>query len=268
MKAGIPSENFSKGRAADKASGFTGYSRVTLAKAEAIVDAAEAEPERYGKLLADMDRAGRVNAVFKRLKVARQAEQIRADPPPLPGKGPYRVVSIDPPWPFEAHQDDPSHRAARPYPTMSIEQIISSLRWLPAGMHPDSIIWLWCTNYHLIRYAAPLLDALGFAERSILTWVKSNFGTGALLRSQTEHCIMAVRGKPIVTLTNESTVLFEPARRHSAKPPAFYDLVERLCPAPRFLDVFSRYRHSDKWDCYGDEAPAPLPGARHAGAAA
>jgi hypothetical protein len=22
--------------------------------------------------------------------------------------------------------------------------------------------------------------------------------------------------------------------------------------------VFSRYRHNDKWDCHGDEAPAPV----------
>jgi hypothetical protein len=32
-------------------------------------------------------------------------------------------------------------------------------------------------------------------------------------------------------------------------------LVESLCPSPRFVDLYSRYRHNDKWDCYGDEAP-------------
>jgi N6-adenosine-specific RNA methylase IME4 len=66
---------------------------------------------------------------------------------------------------------------------------------------------------------------------------------------------MAVRGKATVTLTNEATVLFAPSAGHSVKPKEFYDLVERLCPAPRYLDVFSRYRHSEKWDCWGDEAP-------------
>lgn len=34
--------------------------------------------------------------------------------------------------------------------------------------------------------------------------------------------------------------------------PEFCDLVE---PAPRYADLFSRYRHSEKWDCHGDEAP-------------
>ena len=40
--------------------------------------------------------------------------------------------------------------------------------------------------------------------RTILTWAKDRFGNGDWLRGQTEHAIMAVRGKPIVTLTNQS----------------------------------------------------------------
>jgi N6-adenosine-specific RNA methylase IME4/ParB-like chromosome segregation protein Spo0J len=250
--------DLNKGNALDKVAKATGVHRTTLAKAEAIVDAAEAEPERFGRLLADMDRTGRVNGVFRRLKVARQAEQIRAEPPPLPGKGPYRVACVDFPWPYEERQGDPSHRAVHPYPTMSIEQILAASGWLSPLMHEDAVLWLWCTNYYLVRYAAPVLDALGFSEKTILTWVKPHFGCGDWLRGQTEHCLMAVRGEPTVTLTNESTVLYAPARGHSAKPSEFYDLVERLCPASRWLDVFSRRRHNDKWDCYGDQAPAQL----------
>ena len=30
-----------------------------------------------------------------------QAERIRAEPPPLPGKGPYRVAVADIPWAYE-----------------------------------------------------------------------------------------------------------------------------------------------------------------------
>jgi N6-adenosine-specific RNA methylase IME4 len=38
-------------------------------------------------------------------------------------------------------------------------------------------------------------------------------------------------------------------------PIVFYDFVERLCPAPLYGYLFSRYRHNEKWDCHGDEAP-------------
>ena len=57
-------------------------------------------------------------------------------------------------------------------------------------------------------------------------------------------------------VSNQTTVLFAPARGHSIKPREFYDLVESLVPAPRYADLFSRYRHNKRWDCHGDEAPA------------
>ncbi len=253
MVAGRPSENFSKGRALDKVATVVGKHRTTIAKAEAIVAAAEAEPEKFSHLLEDMDRTGRVNGAYRRLKNAKQAELIRAEPPPLPNRGPYRVGTVDVPWPYEVDDADPSHRGAWPFPTMSIEQICA----LPVSsiMHADAILWFWTTNFHM-RLAFKVLDAWGFHQTpTILTWAKHRWGNGHWLRGQTEHCILAVRGKPIVTLTDQTTLLQAPARGHSVKPVEFYALVETLCPAPRYADLFSRYRHSDKWDCHGDEAP-------------
>jgi N6-adenosine-specific RNA methylase IME4/ParB-like chromosome segregation protein Spo0J len=243
----------SKGNAADKAAKAAGMARHTLEKAEAVVDAAEAEPEKFGKLLEQMDRTGRANGVFKQLQIAKQAELIRAEPPPLPGRGPYRVIAADPPWPYEIRREDPSHRATYPYPQMSIAEICA----LPVAsiVAADSVLWLWTTNYHMLNGARDVLDAWGFAPVTILTWTKDKFGTGSWLRGQTEHCVLATRGKPIVTLTNQSTLLHAPVRTHSEKPVEFYNFVESLCPAPRYADMFSRYRHNEKWDCHGDEAP-------------
>ena len=227
----------SSGRALDNVAKVTGKHRTTLAKAEAIVEAAEAEPEKFGRLLADMDRTGRVNGVYKRLKVARQAADIRKEPPPLPGNGPYRVIVADPPWPYEIRQDDPSLRSARPYPTMSIKQICGIRRrgdsrtTMPAFFGYGRLTFTCDGRFEV-------LDAWGFEEKTILTWAKDRMGTGDWLRYQTEHCIMAVRGKPIVTLTNQTTLLHAPMRGHSVKPVEFYDLVELLCPAPRYCDLF------------------------------
>jgi N6-adenosine-specific RNA methylase IME4 len=242
----------SKGNASDKAARATGLARRTLEKAEAIVDAAEAEPGRFGKLLERMDRTGRVNGCFRLFKIQKQAEAIRAEPPPLPGHGPYRVIVADPPWPYERN-DDPSHMGASAFPSMSIEQICAMD--VAALAAPDCVLWLWSTNAHM-RHAYQVLDAWGFEEKTILTWVKPKFGTGQWLLGQTEHCILAARGRPVVTLTaNQTTRLEAPVRRHSQKPVEFYHLVESLCPAPRYADLFSRYRHNERWDCHGDEAP-------------
>ena len=240
----------SNGRALDKVAAVVGVHRTTIAKAEAIVDAAEAEPDRFGKLLADMDRTGRVNGLFRRLKVIRQADAIRAEPPPLPGNGPYRVMVADPPWPHEARKNDPSQRGKTPFPQMSIEQICRCP--VASIAAADCVLWLWTTNYHM-RQAFAVLDAWGFAERSILTWVKDRMGNGDWLRGQTEHCVLAIRGKPVIVLSNQTTRLAGSVRAHSQKPVEFYNLVESLCPAPRYADLFSRYCHNEKWDCHGDE---------------
>ncbi len=238
------------GRAKDKAARGTGRSGRTMEKAAAIVEAAEAEPEKFGKLQADMDRTGRVDGPFRRLKVARQAAAIKAEPPPLP-RGPFRVIVADPPWPYELRKADPSHRATHPYPQMSIEQI----KALDVGgiANEDSILWLWTTNHHM-REAFEVLDAWGFRHKTILTWVKNRMGTGDWLRGQSEHCLLAVRGSPIVTLTNQTTVLTGPLRANSQKPDEFYAFVESLCPAPEngYCELFQRTPRTG-WIGHGDE---------------
>jgi N6-adenosine-specific RNA methylase IME4 len=119
--------------------------------------------------------------------------------------------------------------------------------------HADCVLWLWTTNHH-IRQAFEVLDAWGFQHKTILTWAKDRMGYGDWLRGQTEHCLMAVRGKPAHQLTNQTTLLRASVRDHSRKPEAFYELVEALCPAPLYCSLFSREQR-DRWDMHGDEIP-------------
>jgi N6-adenosine-specific RNA methylase IME4 len=231
-----------------------GESGRQVEKRLAVVKAAREEPEKFAKPLADMNRTGRVHGPFKRVKIAKQSAEIRREPPPMPSRGPYRAITADPPWPYEKRDEDPSHRGVLPYPTMSIAQI-AALR-VGELAHENCVLWLWTTNAHM-RESFGILDAWGFEQKTILTWVKDRFGCGDWLRGQTEHVLMATRGKPTVQLTNESTALFAPTRAHSEKPDEFYALVERLCPAPRYCELFSR-RGRPNWDGHGNEyCPAP-----------
>ena len=180
----------------------------------------------------------------------------RVEPPPLPNRGPYRAGVADVAWAFEPHDEDAAHRGAWPFQTLSIEQIgaldVSSI------MHSNSILLFWTTNVHL-RFVYQALDVWRFHERPMmLTWAKDRMSTGHWLRGPTEHCILAVRGEPIVTLTDQTTLLHAPVRGHSEKPRECCDLVESLCPAPYYADSFSRYRHNYRWDCHGREQLFPL----------
>ena len=183
------------------------------------------------------------------MRNAQAADAIRAEPPPLPSRGPYRVIVADPPWAFDVRNTDTSHRIVPPYPTMSVAEICS----FPVGplAASDCVLWLWVTNSHM-REAFTVLDAWGFRQKTMLTWAKPQFGTGDYLRGQTEHCLMPIKGKPVITLSNQSTLITAPKRGHSRKPDEFYALVEGLCPAPRYLELWSREERNG-WNVYGNE---------------
>lgn len=206
-------------------------------------------PERTTVLakLGDVADVKKAIGEVKRERKRTLGAELDAKPVPQP-TGRFDVIVIDPPWRYEKRVEDESHRGRNQYPDMTLEQICA----VPVGDRAadDCILWLWTTNAFM-RGAFQCLDAWGFEEKSILTWAKSKMGVGDWLRGQTEHCILAVRGKPIVTLTNQTTLLQAPTREHSRKPDEFYALVEKLCHGTK-LDMFAREPRAG-WVLWGAE---------------
>ena len=197
--------------------------------------------------------AGTVKEALGLAKIEAKAElaaTIRAEPTPPP-KGPFRVIAIDPPWKYDNRVEDTSHRGRNQYPDMTQAQIAALP--VPTLAAKDCILWLWTTNAFMDD-ALALVEEWGFTQKTILTWDKRLLGLGDWLRNVTEHCLLAVRGKPIVTLTNQTTLISEARREHSRKPEAFYALVESLCPVPEGgrLEMFSREQRKG-WIAWGAE---------------
>ena len=199
-------------------------------------------------LIAEMDRTRKVSGAHKKLAIRKAVEQIAAEPPPLP-KGPFRVIVADPPWRYEKRPDDPSHRGSCPYPTMTVEEIAAMP--IEGLATKDAVLWLWVTNAFL-PVVWPIVEAWGFTYKTMLTWGKQKMGTGDWLRGKTEHCLMCVRGKPTINLTNQTTLLLAAALAHSAKPNEFYALVEVLCPGSK-LELFQRAPRKN-WIGHGNES--------------
>lgn len=216
-------------------------------KASAVLEAAQKTPA-LSKVVDQMERSGKVNAALRQVNKLQAADAINAEPLPMP-TGPFRVIVADPPWLYGTRADDVSHRAANPYPSMSIEDICA----LPVAdfAHDDCILWLWTTNAHM-RESYEVLDAWSFQSKTILTWVKDRIGTGDWLRGQTEHCHLAIRGKPTILTTGQATVIHGPLQAHSQKPNSFYELVESICPGSK-LEMFCRSPR-DGWAAWGNEA--------------
>ncbi len=161
-----------QGDARDKIPRYLGVGRTTIERAEAVVDAAEEEPEEYGHLVEQMDRSGKVAGAFRRLSVLKQAKELESVAPSLP-TGPFQVIVADPPWEYASGR-------SLPYPTMTFDEI----RSMPVRDLSDenSILWLWTTNTHL-RTAVEIAKAWGFEYKTALTWVKDRMGTGEWLRA-------------------------------------------------------------------------------------
>ncbi len=192
-------------------------------------------PEQFARVVAGEVSLGKALGEVKLEAKRALAEEIRANPTVTPS-GRYQVIVIDPPWKYDARAEDTTHRGKNLYPDMTIPEICA----LPVGAlsQDNAVLWLWTTNAFM-REAYTCLDAWGFQAKTILTWDKERLGLGDWLRNVTEHCILAVRGRPIVSLTNQTTIIREPRREHSRKPEAFYALVEALCPGSK-VELFAR----------------------------
>lgn len=108
------------------------------------------------------------------------------------------------------------------------------------------------------------------------------FGMGRHVRASHETAIVAVRGKPKpisrsvrsrfsapVPLRGAPLITAETRGAwrtglvaHSAKPEAFYDLVETLAAGP-YVELFAR-RQRPGWTCLGDQMPGPADPAEQA----
>ncbi len=163
---------------------------------------------------------------------------------------PYKTVVADPPWP-SMHQRATYHRGKpeRHYSTMDIDEIAA----LPVSdlVEPDAHLWIWAVN-RLVGSAFDVAEAWGFTPMTMLTWCKPGPGMGYYLRNNTEHAILATRGQPMVPNIPAISSWYEwPWGRHSAKPDAFFDLVEGLSPGRR-VELFCRSPRLG-WDSWGNE---------------
>lgn len=165
-------------------------------------------------------------------------------------KPPYGCIVADPPWP-SMHQRSTYHRGKpeRHYRTMRVDEIAKlDVASLAAS---DAHLWIWGVN-RLLGSAYEVAEAWGFTPMSLLTWCKPGPGMGYYLRNNTEHAVLATRGRPIVPAAALPSSWFEwRRRRHSEKPSEFFGLVEQVSPGPR-VELFARVTRPG-WHAWGDQ---------------
>lgn len=185
--------------------------------------------------------------------------------------GAYEVVYCDPPWSYD---DKGSNGAAdNHYSTMSMRDLCG----LPVKqlVAKDAVVFMWAT-WPLLLEAITVMGAWGFAYKTLaFIWVKHYeksgkpfFGLGRWTRSNTEVCLLGVKGKPKAVAHDISQLLLDtddnekviqaPVRKHSAKPPEVREKITKLMGADKLaVELFAR-EHTEGWDSWGNEGSPTL----------
>lgn len=177
----------------------------------------------------------------------------------------FSVIYADPPWSYD---DKSKHRggAERHYRTMGIDWIASlSIKDLAAD---DSVLFLWVT-WPQLREGLRVIESWGFTYKTIgFLWVKKYrqtdmfkptdfWGMGHWTRSNTEPCLMGIRGKPKRASGGVHSVIEAVPRKHSAKPPEVRDRIVQLCGDLPRVELFAR-EPAEGWQIWGNEVESDI----------
>jgi N6-adenosine-specific RNA methylase IME4 len=235
----------------DKVAVQLGISGRTYEKARAVVEAASEEPNRFGNLVEEMDRTGKVTGAFRKLVKARDEERVLAL---RPVSGKFATLVIDPPWDYDWLSL--AGRAKPGYATMTHEELLA----LDVGQWAADKCHLYlCTTNNFSGRAHDLMEHWGFAYKTKLTWYKPHWGLGSYFRNQSEHALFGIRGERGTRPAAQSisTVFEGPIGEHSEKPEQFYNIV-RAASYPPYGEAFQRKSRPDFVNMFEPITAAPM----------
>ena len=136
------------------------------------------------------------------------------------------------------------------YPSMTLGDIKN----MNVPAEKDSVLLMWATAPKL-EEALSVLNAWGFKYRTNSVWDKQIIGIGYWFRGQHELLLVGVKGNfsPPMQEDRVSSFYSEKRTEHSKKPDYYYDMIEKCFPARKYLELFSRKKHNDKWTTWGSE---------------
>jgi N6-adenosine-specific RNA methylase IME4 len=190
-----------------------------------------------------------VRQAIREAKKAEYEERLRVTP--LPDQR-YRVIYADPPWQYGNSGLDEYGHVERHYDTMSLPEMCDLD---VAGIVDDhAVLFLWVTS-PMLEDAFKVIKAWGFEYKTSFVWdkVKHNFGYYNSVRH--EFLLVCTRGSCLPDEQNlhDSVVEIERSNRNSEKPVYFRDLIDRLYPLGRRIELFARTQGPGEWEAWGNE---------------
>lgn len=228
--------NIKKGKTSEIVSKKAGLSTKTYERAKKIIK--EGTEEIKDKL-----RKGQVSINYAHKQIKRKESHSKT--PDLP-KGQFDVLLADPPWPYDINtRGSPDEH----YNVMKNDDIYN----LPVPSANNCILFLWATAPKLIE-ALNTIKNWGFKYKTHAIWIKDKIGTGYYFRGQHELLLIGEKGDmPVPEEKNRAPSIFQaPRNEHSRKPELVYELIEKMYPNRKYLEIFARNQRPN-WTSWGNE---------------
>lgn len=172
----------------------------------------------------------------------------------------YQIIYADPPWKQSkgGKKSVREHSSGKPldYPVCSLEEIKSHLAAADKLTGDSAILFLWTIDKYLFE-AQAIAESLGYKLHARMIWDKvTGIPAAFTVRYGHEYLLYMYKGKMTPVATAERgkihTVFREQVKRHSQKPEIAYQIIERLYPQAKRIELYARNERPD-WDCWGNE---------------
>ena len=177
----------------------------------------------------------------------------------------YSIIYMDPPWKYNSRANNNTRfrgGAGNHYNLMKMEEI----RELPINnlANENCALFLWVT-FPMLDEQIKLFKEWNFDYKTLgFSWIKLNpknlqpfFGVGYYTKSNSEVCLLGVKGRMKPVTNKISSVILSPRREHSRKPDEVRNkIVELFGELPR-IELFAREKVKG-WDVWGDEISSDI----------
>jgi N6-adenosine-specific RNA methylase IME4 len=180
-------------------------------------------------------------------EATRQVKNENLKPIELP-KEKYNIILSDPPWKYDFAETE-SRAIENQYPTMTLEAIQD----LEIPGAKDSVLFLWATAPKLLE-ALSVMKSWGYQYKTHAAWDKGKIGMGYWFRGQHELLLVGTKGafSPPMPENRFSSIIHSDREKHSKKPEIVYEMLEKMFPYGKFLEIFARGER-EGWKTWGNQ---------------
>ena len=170
-------------------------------------------------------------------------------------KGKYQVIYADPPWPYPKRQDAKNlyGNTDYHYEVMPIKELCDMK--VSEIVDENSVLFIWvATNF--LEQSFEVIKRWGFDYKSQMAWVKEGGkpgGIGWYFWGDHELLLVATKGS-MLPKEKFSSVLKAPRQKHSEKPKEVYEIIKKMYPNTKKIELFLRGKPQKGWSGWGNQA--------------